>query len=96
MSIWSTIIDIGPVQDVDYQPSEAVAGGVDVASAEPWYGGDGLRLSVTEPTVRRWNEGEFAAEAQCVLSREQVVELRDGLTAWLQATEASHGIRHPD
>lgn len=50
MSIWSTIIDIGPVQDVGYAPSVATGGYVDVASAGSWYGGQGLRLYVEAPS----------------------------------------------
>ena len=97
MSIWSTILWIEPVAEVGYKPGDGVRGGfVDVASAVPWYGGDGMRLSIREPRLRALLSCGPGApdcvltaplDAEVLLDRAQVIELRDALSAFLARTE---------
>lgn len=81
MSIWSTILTLEPIIEPDYGPGKGEAGGyVDVAHAETYYAGQGLRFTIAEPTRERH-------EAECLLTREQITQLRDVLTKYLDDTK---------
>jgi hypothetical protein len=77
VSIWSTVAEVEPVYPVDYsldRENPIADGNVALADARSWYGPDGVRLSI-------W-DGQQGAEV--VIAREQLVELRYALTAWLK------------
>lgn len=80
MSIWSTIVSLEPCRVVGYGPGDATKGGVvDVASAVPWYGGNGLRLSVLDAE----RPGDYS---EVLIDRSQAQQIVDGITAWMAAT----------
>lgn len=80
MSIWSTRLTIEPLhsiaygvgdRDVDSQPIKDSY--LDLATADSWYGAQGLRLVL--------NDGD--ANAAAVLIRSQVIDLHQALATWL-------------
>lgn len=79
MSIWSHHETIEPLYPVRYafheSPSPIPGAELDLSTVNSWYGEVGLRLTLN---------GEDGEEVQVVIHRDQIAELRDALTHWLE------------
>jgi hypothetical protein len=76
VSIWTSVAEISPIYDVEYalNADDVIAGGsIGLADSRGWYGQDALRLSIYTAT----------SATDIVIARQQLIELRDALTAWL-------------
>jgi hypothetical protein len=79
MSIWANYATIGPLYELGHGRLDTFAHAtLDLSTANAWYGGRGIRV---------WMAVDDQ-EVVAVLSRDQVAELRNELTSWLDETES--------